>query len=152
MEQLQYCVVCDLDCVQVLGDQSSWEHVPERQLVSLALKEMQLSFQQMTRSTEMQAHLLLGNCIMTDLRSNKSSSITEFIRRCPMADNKPLLKVDYDRSQPVPHQTAQTGEGNKMPGGLEVQAILFPSQLACNVKALSNERPIQLPTVRIIAP
>lgn len=130
--------MCDFDCVQVLGDQSSWEHVPERQLVSLALKQMELSFQQMTESTEMQAHLLLSNCIMTDLRSNKSSSITEFIRRCPMADSQPLLKVDYDRSQPVPHQTAQRSEGNKMAGGLDVQSILLPSQLSCNVKALSN--------------
>ena len=128
----------DLDCVQVLDDQSSWEHIPERQLVSLALKQMEFSFQLMTRSTEMQAHLLLSNCIMTDLRSNKSSSITEFIRRCPMADNQPLLKIDYDRSQPVPHRTAQRGEGNEMRGGLEVQAILLPSQLACNVKTLSN--------------
>ena len=83
----------------------------------------------MAKSSEVQAHLLLSNCIMADLRSNKCSSITEFIRRGAVGDNQPLLRVDYDRSQPGPGQTAQRSERNKMAGGLEVHSILHSSRL-----------------------
>lgn len=91
---------------------------------------MDFSLQQMAKSSEVQAHLLLSNCIMADLRSNKCSSITEFIRRGAVGDGQPLLRVDYDRSQPGPCQTAQRSERNKMAGGLEVHSILHSSQLS----------------------